>query len=225
MHSLTLRVPGYILVSHTMTPFKSQILARLERYFETPPEVIPASDDIEFAILHGGENRPYNAVFTLGLSSVAMEGGPDEDWRFAELVLLLPLDWPLDLTPENWPLVWLQRLALFPRRQNSWLGLAHTIPNGNPAQPFAETTDFAAWMLIPPIELGEKFPRFRLESGEVLNFWTPIPIFADELALKTNKGATELINKFARAGISDIFDPNRISIYKRKTNIFGKYKD
>ena len=207
-----------------MTPFKSQILARLNRYFGAQPEVVPVSDELEFAIVRGGESRAFNAVFTLGLSSYEMKGVPDADWRFGELVMLLPLDWPLEITPDNWPLAWLERLAMYPKRSDSWLGLAHTIPNGIPALPFTDTTQFVAWMLIPPIELGQKFPRFRLESGEVINFWTPIPIHADELALKTNKGATDLINKFARARIGDIFDPNRISIYKRKTNIFGNYK-
>ena len=207
-----------------MTPFKSQILARLSRYFDAEPEIIPVSAELEFAVVRGGETRAFNAVFTLGLSSYAMEGVPDDDWRFAELVMLLPLDWPLEIAPDNWPLVWLERLAMYPKRSNSWLGLAHTIPNGIPAKPFSDSTEFAAWMLIPPMELPKSFARFRLESGEVINFWTPIPIFADELALKTNKGATELINKFGRAGVGDVFDPNRISIYKRKTNIFGKYK-
>lgn len=210
-----------------MTPFKDQILARLERYFGEAPKIVPVSEQLELAVVPGqsAEGVAYNAVFTLGLSAHAMEGVPDHDWRYAELVMLLPTDWPLELSPSNWPLVWLERLVMFPIRQNSWLGLAHTIPNGIPAQPFDDTTRFAAWMLIPPIELIKEFARFRLESGEVINFWTPIPIYADELALKTNKGATELINKFARAGIGDIFDPNRVSIYKRKTNIFGKYKD
>lgn len=209
-----------------MTPFKEEILARLERYFGKAPAVVRVSNELEFAIVGGeGESGAYNAVFTLGLSARAMEGVPDPDWRFAELVMLLPTDWPLELSPSNWPLLWLERLAMYPRRQDSWLGLAHSIPNGIPAQPFDDTTKFAAWLLIPPIELAKNFARFRLESGEVINFWTPIAIFADELALKTNKGATELINKFARAGIGDIFDPNRLSIYQRKTNIFGKYKD
>ena len=147
--------------------------------------------------------------FTLGLSAQEMEGVPDPDWRFAELVLLLPLDWPLEMTPDNWPLVWLERLAMFPRRQNSWLSVAHTIPNGDPALPFSPATEFAAWLLIPPVEFPKQLVRFRLEDGEVLNFWTPISIYADELALKTNKGANELLNTFGRAGISDILDPNR----------------
>ncbi len=207
-----------------MTPFKPQILARLARYFGIEPEVVSVSDELEFAVVRGDESRPFNAVFTLGLSSYQMENVPDKDWRFAELVMLLPLDWPLEMAPDNWPLVWLERLAMYPKRADSWLGLAHTIPNGIPAKPFSNATNFVAWMLIPPIELAKEFARFRLETGEVINFWTPIPIFADELALKTNKGATELINKFARAGVGDVFDPNRISIFKRKTTILGRYK-
>jgi len=204
-----------------VTPLKSQILSRLERFFEQTPEVVPVSSDVEFAILRGSESVPYNCVFTLGMSGYEMEGVPDKDWRYAELVLLLPLDWPLELTDSNWPLVWLERLATFPRRENSWLSLAHTIPNGVPAQPFTDTTKFAAWILIPPIEFGPKFARIRLEGGEVLNFWTPIPIYADELALKTNKGATELINRFARDKVSDIFDPNRPSIFSKKRGLLG----
>jgi len=204
-----------------LTPFKPQILGRLERFFEQTPEVVPVSSDVEFAILHGSESVPYNCVFTLGMSDYEMEGVPDKDWRYAELVLLLPLDWPLELADSNWPLVWLERLATFPRRENSWLSLAHTIPNGVPALPFADSTPFAAWILIPPIEFGPHFARIRLEGGEVLNFWTPVPIHADELSLKTNKGATELINRFARDKVSDIFAPNRPSIFAKKRGLLG----
>lgn len=204
-----------------MTPFKPQILARLERYFGLEPEIVPVSSELEFAIVRGHEEVPFNAVFTLGMSSQPMEQVPDKEWRFAELVLMLPLDWPLELSESNWPLVWLEKLAMFPRRENSWLSLAHTVPNGIPAQPFAPDTKFAAWLLIPPIGLAKEFARFRLESGEVINFWTPIPIHADELALKTNKGATELINKFARDRIGDVFDPNRPSIYAKRRGLLG----
>jgi len=204
-----------------LTPFKPQILARLERFFEQTPEVLPVSSEIEFAILRGGENVPYNCVFTLGMSATEMQDVPDKGWRFAELVLLLPLDWPLELSDSNWPLVWLEKLATFPRRENSWLSLAHTVPNGIPAQPFAPDTPFAAWIMIPPIEFGPNFARIRLDGGEVLNFWTPIPIYADELALKTNKGATELINRFARDKVGDIFDPNRPSIFAKRRGLLG----
>lgn len=204
-----------------MTPFKPQILARLQRYFGREPEVVPVSDELEFAIVHGHEAVPFNAVFTLGMSSQPMQGVPDEDWQFAELALLLPLDWPLEPGESNWPLVWLERLAMFPRRENSWLSVAHTVPNGIPAQPFSPDTRFAAWILIPPIELAREFARFRLETGEIINFWTPIPIHADELALKTNKGATELINKFARDKVGDVLDPARPSIYARKRGLLG----
>ena len=204
-----------------MTPFKPQILARLAAFFEREAEVVPVSPELEFAIFRGGESVPYNSVFTLGMSSLPMEGVPDKEWRFAELVLLLPLDWPLELEESNWPLKWLERLAMFPRRESSWLSLAHTIPNGLPPQPFAPDTNFCAWMFIPPIEFGEKFPRQRLEGGQVLNFWTPVPIYADELALKTNKGANELINRFARDKVSDVFAPNRPSIFAKRRGLLG----
>lgn len=204
-----------------MTPFKPQIIARLERYFGRQPQIVPVSNELEFAIMRGHEEVPFNAVFTLGMSSQPMQGVPDEEWQFAELALLLPLDWPLEQSESNWPLTWLEHLAMFPRRENSWLSLAHTVPNGIPAQPFSPGTKFVAWILIPPIELAREFARFRLESGEIINFWTPIPIHADELALKTNKGATELINRFARDKVGDVLDPARPSIYARKRGLLG----
>lgn len=210
-----------------MTPYKPELLRLIEKHFGAPPQVRALSDEIEIAIVPGREMptgnekqgqtlRSYNAVFTLGLSAQPMQGALDDSWRFAELVLLLPSDWPLENTPENWPLRWLNTLALMPSRSHTRLGLIHSVPNGDPPQPLAQGTDFCGWLLIAPLELPRQFARLKMKDGEILNLLTPIALYKDELYVKINQGAGGLLELLTRAGVSDIFDPQRPSVFDKK---------
>ena len=210
-----------------MTPYKNELLSLIEKHFGVAPEVRALSDEIEIAIVEGRETptgnetqnqelQRYHAIFTLGLSAEPMKGALDDTWRFAELVLLLPLDWPLENTPENWPLRWLNTLALMPRRSQTRLGLIHSVPNGDPPKPLAEGTDFCGWLLIAPLELPRQFARLKMKDGEILNLLTPIALYKDELYVKINQGAGGLLELLTRAAVSDIFDPQRPSVFEKK---------
>lgn len=61
----------------------------------------------------GGDEAPMNAP----------EGA--EEWRYAELLCVLPADWPVRR---------LKSLARLPHEHDTWPGPGHTIPHGDPAE-------------------------------------------------------------------------------------------
>ena len=100
---------------------------------------------IDVMIIPPGEERDYLTLVTCGMSErpmrVPLENPEDlgllPELRHAELLLCLPSDWPFSheafQAEENyWPIRWLKKIARLPHRQDAWLGLGHTVPNGDP---------------------------------------------------------------------------------------------
>src|ERR1044072_886079 len=94
------------------------------------------------------KERPFHTLITSGMSDRPMRA-PDgaEDFRYSELVISLPPEWPLDeesfKDEKNWwPIRWLKKLARFPHEYDTWFTWGHTIPNDDPPVPFAENTKF-----------------------------------------------------------------------------------
>ncbi|HEX8464300.1 MAG TPA: suppressor of fused domain protein [Abditibacterium sp.] len=170
-------------------------------------------------LVRATEERQCHVVVTDHLSDEPMIGCKSE-WKWAELCALLPSDWPLDPAqwenPEfGWPARELQRLVSVARESETWLGFGHTVPNGDPPQPFAPSTEQCASFLLPPLELSPSFARLRLSDGEILNFWAIVPIYAGELALKVNQKAPSLIEKLSTKGVSDLIDPTRPDVFQK----------
>lgn len=153
-------------------------------------------------------------LVTCGMSDRAMTV-PDgvESPAFAELLLHLPSGWPLELSDEQhaWPLRWLKALAQLPHEYETWLGLWHTVPNGDPPASFAGGTALCAMMLTPPVLAGEEFALLTTEGGKEIAFYEVLPLHADELALKLAEGTDALIDRLDAAGVQPIVDPGRPS--------------
>lgn len=198
-----------------MSRYQAELEAHLEKY-AGPIEARWEN----LLLVRAIEGRHSHVVVTCNLSDEAMPS-PKEEWRWAELCALLPADWPLD--PQvwesdpnfGWPARELQRLVAYSRETKTWLGFGHSVPNGTPPLPFAPSTKQCCSFLLPPLELPEAFARLRLGDEEILNFWTIVPIYADELAVKVNQKTPSLIEAMTRKGISDVINPTRPSIFEK----------
>lgn len=165
--------------------------------------------------------RPFHTLVTSGMSDKPMttpEGV--EGCEYAELSISLPEEWPLseeDFKDENnyWPLRWLKQLARFPHEFNTWLSYGHTIPNGDPAQPFGSNTKMSTMVLLPTVIFDEKFHTLDLENKSI-NFYTLIPLYSEEVDLKLRQGVEALFDGFDKNGINDIIDVKRENTVKRK---------
>ncbi len=177
-------------------------------------EIISDKVHIDIHWVEATEERPYHTLITSGMSDKKMnipEGV--EHPGYAELCICLPKEWKIsedDFKDNNnyWPVLWLKYLARFPHEYNSWLSWGHTIPNGDPVEPFAENTGLNAMMLLPSILFTEDFHQLKLENKSI-NFYSLIPLYQEELKLKLDKGVEALFEGFDKHMVGDILDINR----------------
>ncbi|MFK8054787.1 MAG: suppressor of fused domain protein [Saprospiraceae bacterium] len=165
--------------------------------------------------------RPFHTLVTSGMSDKPMATPDDaQDLEYAELTISLPEEWKVseeDFKDEEnfWPIRWLKLLARFPHEYNTWLSMGHTIPNGDPAVPFAPSTKLNTMLLLPSVIFGEEFHALEL-NDKTINFFTLVPLYTEEVNLKMKKGVEALFDGFDKHGVNDILQLNRINTAKRK---------
>jgi hypothetical protein len=197
-------------------------------------EVVPDMVQIDLLVVGPCDERPYSTIVTCGMSDRAMRvpiEDPDDlaripELRFAELLLCLPPDWPL--TPDAfrdeghyWPIRWLKRLARLPHQMDAWLGLGHTIPNGDPPQPFAANTQFAGWLVDEPVLFAPELQKLRAHE-KVISFYSIVPLYEEEMMLKLRKGSGALTHLLDRAKVSELIDVNRRNVASQPVSISQK---
>lgn len=169
--------------------------------------VVPATDD-----------RPFHTLVTSGMSDRPMTLPPGVTApAFAELLVCLPADWPLSqeafADPDNyWPVLWLKRLARLPHDYRTWLGFGHTIPNGDPAEPFGDNTDLCCMLVLPPVRFGDDFPLLELPGGKSVAFYALVPLYREEMELKLARGTDVLLERFDEFGVNELIDPTRPNV-------------
>jgi hypothetical protein len=174
------------------------------------------------------QDLELDVFVTSGMSEKAMNTPPEyANFMYAEMMVVLPHEWPgmkevgpYSLTTDHpglWPINQLRYLARFPHEFNTWLAPLHTIPNGDPAQPYASDTKFCCMLIYPSIILSSKGLRtLERSTGEIVNFYSLWPLFPEEVEFKLKHGGDALLEKFADAEISDMFDNNRKNVGKKR---------
>ncbi|MGF7029291.1 hypothetical protein J2T17_000196 [Paenibacillus mucilaginosus] len=168
--------------------------------------------------------RNYYTLVTCGMSNLPMtvpEGA--ENFRYAELMLCLPPAWAVTeeafrKEEHYWPVRMLKTLARLPHDYGTWLYHAHTIPNGDPAQPYARSTKLAGMLVELPTIVDDPHAFFTLnmEPGKAVHFFTLIPLYAEEMNLKLTQGTEALLEKLAQAGVNELVQPDRKNVAKKK---------
>ncbi|MCA9618289.1 MAG: suppressor of fused domain protein [Myxococcales bacterium] len=165
------------------------------------------------------DERPWYTLFTTGMSDRPMtvpEGC--EELRYAELLIALPPDWRLDLLGVSppppdlerwyWPIRWLKQLARLPHEYGTWLGFGHSIPNGDPAEPFHPSTKLAGWVLLPPISVPEEGSEIVLPDRSI-HLYTLHALHPEEMSLKLNKGTEALLDAFEAHAVDEMLRIDR----------------
>jgi len=172
-------------------------------------------------------------LFTTGMSDLPMATEPGfEPFRFAELMLVLPAEWRVDLlraTPPPaaelerwyWPIRWLKTMARFPHDHQTWFGSGHTLPNGDPAQPFAGETKLCAWLLLPPVRVPAEAQTISLADGRCVHVYVLHALYEDELRMKLDQGTRALLDAFSRIDLAETLIVDRpSSVRKKRFGIF-----
>ena len=154
---------------------------------------------------------------------VAPEGA--EDWRYSELLVCLPPDWVLDqdqLEDERhyWPIRWLKTLARLPHQYETWLSYGHTVPNGDPPEPYAPNTDFCCMILLPAQTTPEAFDELVISPEKTIRFFAIYPLYREEVDLKLKKGSDALVEGFMKHQVSEIVELGRNNVAKKRFGFF-----
>jgi len=171
--------------------------------------------------------RSWSTVVTCGMAERAMTV-PDglEDYRHAELVLALPADWPLDeeaFADERvyWPVRLVKDLARLPHEFETFLYYGHTVPNGDPPEPYASDTELCGAIISVPELTSEPFDVLEVGDGRIVRFYAVVPLHRNEMQFKLEKGAEALWERLAEAGVTELLDTARESVIGRRRR-FGR---
>lgn len=194
-----------------------RITAHLTRALGEPTsvfhEIVSDRVHMDVHLVPAAKDRPYITLVTAGMSARPMtmpDAMEDKDeWSHAELCVFLPPDWPIAqdaLKDESnyWPIRLLKTLGRLPHDYGTWLGWGHSIPNGDPAQPYAPDTKLCGAIIIPPFVQGESL--FIADGEPPLHIFQILPVTDAEMKYKLQHGVDKLLEKLEKK-LPDIYGP------------------
>jgi hypothetical protein len=203
-------------------------------------EVVSTNVHIDVHVCEPTPERPFIVLVTSGMAERPMyapEGA--EACQFAELCICLPPDWPgldaksMSVSPTTkghpwhdeanyWPIRWLKQLARFPHEYKTWLWWGHTIPSGDPPEPYAANTQLCGMMLTFNPLLPEDFHMLKLGDRDIM-FFTLMPLYAEEMDFKLKHKAEELEKLFDQHQVLPVVDLNRVNVAGSKSKQWWKF--
>lgn len=170
-------------------------------------QIVPSDPAIS---VHVVEMQGGKALVTSGMSARPMAAPPGwEELRFAELVMYLPENWPLDQdsladSDSSWPMQWMLKIASHPHATVTWLGGKSVVfANDDPPLPLASNTKLSC--LLAMTEDSDFGCWFRPDGTSVW-FYTVFPIYSKERDFEREKGTVALLERFQTQGISRVVD-------------------
>jgi hypothetical protein len=200
-------------------------------------EIISDKVHLDILMFPPNEKRSNWTFVTSGMSDLPMnvpeDIEPRSDFELAELAIALPSDWfvrrpdgmiadeELSMPEKYWPIGLLKFIARLPHHFGSWVWESHTfVADGTPPEPYDSSTKMSGSILLPMIGWPEGKHLLTTSDGKKINFFSVVPLHADELTLKLNKGVEALANALDAAGVTDVLDAARPSSV-RKNRFLG----
>jgi hypothetical protein len=180
-------------------------------------EIVSPTIHVDVHLVLANEHRPYHTLVTSGMAELPMAAPRGfEDCRFAELMICLPKEWPLDpvsFKDENfwWPIRLMKETARFPHDAKTWLYLGHTLINAN-EKPYASGTKMCSIVLGEPRTLTQDGQMIRMGKKRSARLLAIIPLYEEELKWKLENGFETLDNALRASGISEVLDPKRTNL-------------
>jgi|SRR5437868_10056816 len=207
---------------------QQQITAHVERHLGPVTRVFRDDPgDMQIDVLHAAptSTRPVHTLITSGMSILPMQvpAGSDSP-RHLELMMTLPQAWEPGESiqdEQNWPVRQLQSLARYPHQRNSWLGWGDVVPNADPPRPLARDTQLCGVIIVPSLLVPTDF--YELATGaQTVAFYGAVPLYKEEMAMKSREGMAPLLERLADRGITDLIDLKRRNVAVRK-RLFGLF--
>lgn len=202
-----------------------QIEKHIERYLGPIEwvwhEIISDLVHLDVHYIKPTPERNVHTFISTGMSDLPMsppEGA--EENKYAELLVTLPAQWSVseDAFKDEknyWPIHLLKWLARFPHEYETWLWWGHTVPNGNPPEPYHPSTTFVGAILVPPGTVPQDFLSCKSGPEKEVSFFSVIPLYPEEMNLKLRKGSDALFDLFDTYGVNEIIDIQRKNVAKK----------
>lgn len=194
---------------------------------------------IDIHIVPPSEKRNFYLLFTTGMSDLPMTLPEECSWdekkvnERAELYCLLPPDWKFEGFSDKaeterylWIIRVLKQAARYPHQCKSCLGSMHSLQFTEENTPFADNTGFCSAVFLHSDErdfggkYGDRLNNFRTKDGAYINLLCLIPLYADEMNFKLEKGGNELFLRLFGETVTDfsglVIDINRESVCMNK---------
>ncbi len=195
----------------------------LDQFFDES-EDIDVLNEIESEIIHkdiyfikATEDRPFHILLSCGMSALPMNVPKDiASSPYAEVMMLLPKEWNLAYESfkdeqNYWPMRIMKELMALPHPNRTWLGFGHTYGHEEDTE-FAEGIGFNSVMLAHSMELSSDFTEIVLENDKVVEIYTLIPLYKEELEFKKQHSTRELLERFDKFGIEEIVKVGRKNV-------------
>lgn len=184
-------------------------------------EIVSDTVHVDVHWVRPNEDFPFHRLITSGMSDLPMHAPPESSVpRYTELMITLPAEWRIDQESFEdeawyWPVRLLKTLARLPHKYETWLGFGHTVPNGDPAEPYAPNTKLCGAIILPSITVPDDFHSLSISAGKDITFYSVVPLFESEMDLKLRKGVDELLKLFDKKKVNDIVDIKRVNVTKK----------
>jgi hypothetical protein len=184
-------------------------------------EIVSDTVHIDVHVVKPTAECPFIRLVTSGMSDLPMTTPDHPDIpRYVELFVTLPPDWRLDQKSfENeawyWPVRLLKSLARLPHKHRTWLGWGHTVPNGDPPEPYADNTDLCGAILLPSITAPEAFSELHIPGEKRITFYAVVALHEREMNLKLRSGTDALTELFGKKRVTDVVAIRRKDVTRK----------
>jgi hypothetical protein len=174
---------------------------------------------VDVHVVNPTPEKNYYTLVTSGMSDRAMTPHADEaEFKYAELMICLPPDWPREDENHQWPVDLLKFLARMPHEYETWLAENHSMPNGDPPEKLPGT-GMDSFLIATPRTAPEAFGKLDVNAGKTVYFWAVIPLYPEEMKLKLKDGE-QLIELLNKHNVTELLDPKRKNTAKKWFGLF-----
>ena len=199
--------------------------SHLDHFFDDNADIV-VFDEIKSELIHrdiyfikATEERPFHILLSCGMSAIPMKIPEDiEASELAEVMILLPKEWNLDYESFSddvnyWPIRIMKELMMLPHQHKTWLGFGHTFGHEDDEE-FAKGIGFNSVMLAYSMELSTDFTQIELGSNEIVDIYTLLPLYKEELEFKKQNSAYDLLECFDKFEIGEVLNVGRKNVCK-----------
>ena len=166
-----------------------------------------------------GSGRPWTTLYTEGMSARPLPDC-DEGAAYIELVVRCPEGWfrddaggPISQVGSDdgdWLVELMQWMMQLPWRMDLPLFAGAVLPNGEPAEPYAEGVRFCSMLIAPVLCLPVDAQEVR-DGDKTVRLLSMVLLDGSELELAERDGIEALYEALDAAGVTELVDPERPS--------------